>query len=281
MNVLLITLDTTRADRLGCYGYNEALTPAMDSIARDGVLFVRAYATAPLTLPSHASLFTGLYNPEHGITTNGRGKYSAPNLMLSDVLAAADYQTAAFVASFVLDARFGLNRGFQVYDDEIRDTSHKDDVLHRERNGAAVVDSELPGVRLMLCEALRKAGRGEEAIPYLNEELRRDPRSVPARMNLAAIVAIDQPQQAVQLLMEAQRLNPGNPHISFQMGEVRLSQNQPAEAIACFEMTQRLMPNHPDAAAALKRAQDMLQGEQLLHEDVGNDKGDAAGSCSS
>ena len=672
MNVLLITLDTTRADRLGCYGYNEALTPAMDSIARDGVLFERAYATAPLTLPSHASLFTGLYNPEHGITTNGRGKYSAPNLMLSEVLAAADYQTAAFVASFVLDARFGLNRGFQVYDDEIRDTSHKGDVLHRERNGAAVVDSalrwlktrqaspfycwvhlydphfpyqshpaefgekfrerpydaeiayvdlqlerllselkesglesstlivivgdhgeglgdhieenhgytlynstqhvplifkcpgvtvaghrhqlpvslvdvlpticnllgqpvpekisgrsvtdalqgrsiesvdcysatddpflhegwsplrsltterwkyirttrpelfdlrndpqekhnlaesnvqqlkamelslsqmeqrmiaqassnvqlserelrilqslgyvgqsdpdqpvptsdtplldikdmlqydvdaraaynmmqngqvdkaitslqevvsrspghaasrfflgqalemkgdlpgaitsyeqalqikpdhmdalirlgaahgtsgrlqqaigyfeqavkinpesvsarlnlgraqlyegqfqkaaenldfaleldpELPGVRLMLCEALRKAGRGEEAIPYLNEELRRDPRSVPARMNLAAIVAIDQPQQAVQLLMEAQRLNPGNPHISFQMGEVRLSQNQPAEAIACFEQTQRMMPNHPDVTAALKRAQDMLQGE--------------------
>ncbi len=63
--------------------------------------------------------------------------------MLSDVLAAADFQTAAFVASFVMDARFGLNRGFQVYDNEIRDTSHKVDVLHRERNGAAVVDLAL------------------------------------------------------------------------------------------------------------------------------------------
>lgn len=671
MNVLVITLDTTRADRLGCYGYNEALTPAMDSIARDGVLFERAYATAPLTLPSHASLFAGLYSPEHGIATNGRGKYSAPNLLLSDVLAAADYETAAFVASFVLDARFGLNRGFQVYDDQIRDTTHKGDILHRERNGAAVVDSalrwlrtrpaspfycwvhlydphfpyqshpaefgeqfrdrpydaeiayvdlqvarlltqlkesslesntivvivgdhgeglgdhieenhgytlynstqhvpliikcpgvavprhrhmlpvslvdvlpticdllgqpvpekisgrslvdalhgkpmesidcysatddpflhegwsplrsltterwkyirttkpelfdllndpqekhnlavsnvpqleamelsltqmehrmiaqessnvqlserelrilqslgyvgqsdpdqpvptsdsplpdikdmlqydvdartafnmmqagqldqaitslqdivsrspghaasrfflgqalemkgdipgaiksyeqalqikpdhmdalirlgaahgssgrllqaigyfeqalkfnpesvsarlnlgraqlyegqfqnaavnldfaleldpELPGARLMLCEALRKAGRGEEAIPHLNEELRRDPRSVPARMNLAAVVAIDNPPQAVQLLMEAQRLNPGNPHISFQLGEVLLSQNQPAEAIACFEQTKRMMPNHPDVAAALGRAQEILQG---------------------
>lgn len=678
MNVLVITLDTTRADRLGCYGYSKALTPAMDSVAREGVVFERAYATAPLTLPSHASLFTGLYNPEHGITTNGRGKYSAPNLMLSDVLASADYQTAAFVASFVLDARFGLNRGFQVYDDEIRDTSHQDDVLHRERNGAAVVDSalkwlktrqvspfycwvhlydphfpyqsheaefgaqfkdrpydaeiaymdlqierllsqlkesglesstivvivgdhgeglgdhveenhgytlynstqhvpmiikcpgvtvaghrhsvpvslvdvlptvcdlleqpvpkkisgrslvdalhgksmesidcysatddpflhegwsplrsltterwkyirttkpelfdlqndpqekhnlaesnvqqlkamesslsqmeqrmtaqassnvqlserelqilqslgyvgqsdpnqpvpasdtplldikdmlqydvdaraafnlmqtgqldkaitslqeivprspghaasrfflgqalemkgdlpgaitsyeqalqikpdhmdalirlgaahgmsgrllpaigyfeqavtinpesvsarlnlgrallyqgqfheaaenlafaveldpELPGARLMLCEALRKAGRGEESIPHLNEELRRDPRSVPARMNLAAIVSIDQPQQAVQLLMEAQRLNPGNPHILFQMGEVRLSQNQPEEAIVCFEQTQRMMPNHLEVAAALTRARDMLRGEPAKRTD--------------
>ena|GEM_PF-4468495 len=125
---------------------------------------------------------------------------------------------------------------------------------------AVELDPELPGARLLLCDALRKAGRSEESIPYLNEELRRDPRSVPARMNLAAVVAIDQPAQALQLLTEAQRLNPGNPHISFQMGEVRLSQNQPAEAIACFEQTQRMMPNHPDVAAALKRAGHAARG---------------------
>jgi arylsulfatase A-like enzyme/Tfp pilus assembly protein PilF len=142
-NVLIITLDTTRADRIGCYGYKNALTPAIDSVAREGVLFERAYAPAPLTLPSHASLFTGLYSPEHGVRTNGRGKFAAPNLMLSEVLSAASYQTGAFVASFVLDARFGLDRGFQTYDDDIRDTSHPDDVHHRERSGEVVVDSAL------------------------------------------------------------------------------------------------------------------------------------------
>jgi arylsulfatase A-like enzyme/cytochrome c-type biogenesis protein CcmH/NrfG len=143
INILLITLDTTRADHLGCYGYQNALTPAMDSVAREGVLFERAYATAPLTLPSHASLFTGLYPPEHGVRTNGRGKFVAPDPLLSDVLSEADYKTGAFIASFVLDARFGLKRGFQVYDDDIKDTSHHDDLLHRERNGAAVVNSAL------------------------------------------------------------------------------------------------------------------------------------------
>lgn len=143
MNVLFITLDTTRADRLGCYGYTMAETCAIDSVASEGVLFDQAYTPAPLTLPSHASLFTGLYPPEHGVITNGRARYAAANKTLADLLSESGYQTAAFVASFVLDSRFGLDRGFSVYDDDIRDTSHHDDLLHRERNGSAVVNSAL------------------------------------------------------------------------------------------------------------------------------------------
>ncbi len=143
MNVLFITLDTTRADRLGCYGYTKAETSAIDSVANEGVLFEQAYTPAPLTLPSHASLFTGLYPPEHGVITNGRARYAAANETLADLLLESGYQTAAFVASFVLDSRFGLDRGFNVYDDDIRDTSHHDDLLHRERNGSAVVNSAL------------------------------------------------------------------------------------------------------------------------------------------
>src|SRR5437660_12035150 len=72
-NVLLVTLDTTRADRLGCYGYAPALTPALDALAAQGVLFERACTPAPLTLPAHASMMTGLYPAEHGLVTNGRG----------------------------------------------------------------------------------------------------------------------------------------------------------------------------------------------------------------
>ena len=73
VNVLVITLDTTRADRLGCYRYARALTPVLDQLAAEGVLFERAYSPAPLTLAAHASLFTGLYPREHGLVTNGRG----------------------------------------------------------------------------------------------------------------------------------------------------------------------------------------------------------------
>src|SRR5258708_7718193 len=71
-SILLITLDTTRADRIGCYGYEPAETPHLDALAQTGVLFERAYAPAPLTLPSHASMLTGLWQPEHGVFTNGQ-----------------------------------------------------------------------------------------------------------------------------------------------------------------------------------------------------------------
>src|SRR5262245_48779505 len=73
-NVLLVTLDTTRADRLGCYGYTAARTPVLDALAAAGVLCERAYTVAPVTLPAHTSLFTGLYPVENGIRTNGRGR---------------------------------------------------------------------------------------------------------------------------------------------------------------------------------------------------------------
>lgn len=115
-NVLLITLDTTRADRLGCYGYAPARTPVLDGLARDGVRFARAYCPVPLTLPSHATILTGLYPAGHGVRNNGHGlPASVPTL--ASVLKRHGYQTAAFVSAFSVDSRFGLDRGFDVYDD--------------------------------------------------------------------------------------------------------------------------------------------------------------------
>jgi arylsulfatase A-like enzyme/tetratricopeptide (TPR) repeat protein len=115
-NVLLLTLDTTRADRLGCYGYAAAKTPALDGLARDGVRFARAYCPVPLTLPSHASILTGLYPLGHGVRNNGRAL--APGVRtLAEILKADGYATAAFVSAFSVDSRFGLGRGFDVYDD--------------------------------------------------------------------------------------------------------------------------------------------------------------------
>jgi len=115
-NVLLITLDTTRADHLGCYGDKLARTPNLDRLAAEGVRFARVYAPAPLTLPSHSTILTGLYPATHGVRNNGHD-LSPKWRTLADILKARGYATAAFVSSFSVDSRFGLGRGFDVYDD--------------------------------------------------------------------------------------------------------------------------------------------------------------------
>ena len=143
VNVLIVTLDTTRADRIGCYGHQGALTPVLDGLAERGVLFEHAYTPAPLTLPAHASLFTGLYPPEHGLRTNGKDRLGDEIPTLATVLRGRGYDTAAFVASFVLDSKFGLERGFQTYDDDMTGTAPADEALHRNRNGDVVVDQAL------------------------------------------------------------------------------------------------------------------------------------------
>jgi arylsulfatase A-like enzyme/tetratricopeptide (TPR) repeat protein len=115
-NVLLITLDTTRADHLGCYGYGPAKTPNLDALAREGIRFARVYCPAPLTLPSHSSIMTGLYPATHGVRNNGHPL--APKFRtLAEILKGQGFATAAFVSSFSVDSRFGLGRGFDVYDD--------------------------------------------------------------------------------------------------------------------------------------------------------------------
>ena len=118
-NVLLVTLDTTRADHLGCYGARDALTPALDAFAARGVVFDRAYSASPMTLPSHATILTGLEPPEHGLRVNGKSRLAPTVPTLAELLGASGYRTGAFVAAFVLDHRFGLDRGFSPYDDDL------------------------------------------------------------------------------------------------------------------------------------------------------------------
>ena len=142
-HVLLITLDTTRADRLGCYGYSAADTPVLDSLAAEGVLCERAFTVAPITLPSHAAMFTGLHPAENGVVTNGRGRLGDGISTLAEVLKRQGYDTGAFVASFVLNRKFGLDRGFRTYDDEFADEETASDALHRQRHGESVVDAAL------------------------------------------------------------------------------------------------------------------------------------------
>jgi choline-sulfatase len=112
--VILISVDTLRADHLGCYRAAQALTPHIDSIAKNGTLFSQVSALVPLTLPSHVALFTSTYPFANGVEDNGV-PYTA-GTTLATVLKKAGYRTAAFVGSFVLDGRFGLSRDFDVYD---------------------------------------------------------------------------------------------------------------------------------------------------------------------
>jgi arylsulfatase A-like enzyme/Flp pilus assembly protein TadD len=134
-NVLLITLDTTRADRLGSYGYAGARTPHLDQLAREGVRFDHVASVAPITLPSHASIFTGLFPFEHGVRNNGNFYLAESHPTLATRLKQAGYRTGAFVSSFVLDRRYGLQHGFDVYDDRMEGAYAQVVTLEAERRG--------------------------------------------------------------------------------------------------------------------------------------------------
>ncbi len=117
LNVVLITLDTTRADRLGCYGYEQIETPNIDRLAAEGTLYERCYTPVPITLPSHLSILTGTYPAYHGVRENN-GFYVAPELTtLAEILSREGYATAAFVGAYPLDSQTGLDQGFEFYDD--------------------------------------------------------------------------------------------------------------------------------------------------------------------
>ncbi len=118
-NVLLISVDTLRADHLACYGYRRIKTPVIDRLADEGVRFVHAVSPVPLTLPSHATMLTGLNPVDHRVRNNGTFKLDAEFATLAELLAAEGYTTAAAVSAFVLDKRFGLAQGFEHYDDDL------------------------------------------------------------------------------------------------------------------------------------------------------------------
>ena len=138
-NVLLITIDTLRADRVGAFGGTAGLTPNLDRLAAEGLRFTRAYSAAPLTLPSHASILTAVSPPVHGVRANGLFRLGPRLPTLATVLKDAGYRTGAFVGAFVLDARFGLNRGFDVYDDRYGERAAGDSAEGAERRAADVV----------------------------------------------------------------------------------------------------------------------------------------------
>jgi arylsulfatase A-like enzyme/tetratricopeptide (TPR) repeat protein len=143
-NILLVTLDTTRADRLGCYGDADAETPTLDGLASEGVLFERCITPTAFTLPSHCSIMTGRYPASHGVRINGDLALADAQVTLAERLSDKGYRTGAFVGAFVLDGRWGLKQGFQHYDDNFDlKPGEQLDLAAVQRPGNKVVDAAL------------------------------------------------------------------------------------------------------------------------------------------
>jgi arylsulfatase A-like enzyme/cytochrome c-type biogenesis protein CcmH/NrfG len=143
-NLVLVTLDTVRADRIGCYGYAKAATPNLDRLAAEGIRFAQAYTPVPITLPSHATMFTGAYPMRTGMHDFSGNKLHPGQPTLASVLRARGYATAGITGAAVLDRRFGLNQGFDYYYDDF-DFSRLDETNldAMERPGSTVVDRGL------------------------------------------------------------------------------------------------------------------------------------------
>ena len=124
--VVLISIDTCRSDYLSCYGYPSNITPNIDAIADQGILFANAISPIPLTLPSHSSIMTGTIPPSHGVHYNEGYQLGDSNITLAEILKEKGFTTGAILSSFVLDSKFGMDQGFDTYNDEfeeVQDTS--------------------------------------------------------------------------------------------------------------------------------------------------------------
>jgi arylsulfatase A-like enzyme/Flp pilus assembly protein TadD len=141
LSVLLISVDTLRADALGCYGRRDAATPWIDRLAAEGVRFETAHAHNVVTLPSHANILSGQYPLRHGVRDNSGFRFPSDQPTLATILRAGGWHTGAFVSAFVLDSRFGLDRGFEVYDDLVEGQESGTAFVTPERRGPRTVSA--------------------------------------------------------------------------------------------------------------------------------------------
>ena len=134
--IVLISIDTCRADYLSCYGYSRNTTPNIDELAKEGILFENVISPVPLTLPAHSSMFTGTIGPYHGVHDNTHYKLASSNITLAEILKEAGFATSAFIGAFVLDSQFGMDQGFDTYNDDFEERHMAGTVS--ERKGAEV-----------------------------------------------------------------------------------------------------------------------------------------------
>ena len=142
-SVVMVTIDTARADRLGCYGSNAGLTPNLDRLAEEGILFEQAQSVAPITLPSHATMLTGLTPIKHGVRNNGMFVLPGAIETLAEVFSEEGYATGAFVSAQVLVSRYGLDQGFDIYGDDLSKGKKVGHGLVPSRRGNITLDEAM------------------------------------------------------------------------------------------------------------------------------------------
>lgn len=154
-NVLLVTFDTTRADRIGCYGNERIQTPTLDALAASGIRYASNMSAVPITAPSHSTILTGRYPIAHGVRDNGLFVLGDEQLTLAEILRDRGYATAAAVGAFPVTAQFGLNQGFSLFDDHLtgafedylgRRVVAKDRLFFDERRAAQVNEAVMPWI---------------------------------------------------------------------------------------------------------------------------------------
>ncbi len=162
-NILLITMDTTRPDHLSCYSPKAAPTPNVDGLAARGTRFTQAVVQVPLTLPSHACIHTGAYPQTNGIRDNGGFRLDPHVPTLAGLLGTHGFETAAFIGAAILNHRYGLNRGFQTYADDMHETKH---VEKLPGIMAEIPAEEVAGRALDWLQSAEKKGIGRAGKPF-------------------------------------------------------------------------------------------------------------------
>jgi len=233
-NVLLITIDTLRADALGSYG-GPAATPALDRLAADGVRFEFAHAHAVMTLASHASILTGQYPFQHGVRDNSGYRLPRDARTAATLFKQAGYATAAFVGAFPVHARFGLNAGFDVYDD---------------RFGDALAASELAMHALGIAYA--RAGRRDDAQRVFERLLTVLPGSSAPLENLG-VLALEQGDVAgaAQYFDRAIAAAPNSSRAHAGSAAAALQRGDRGAACDAFARAVRLDPSNLEALFSL------------------------------
>src|SRR5262245_37389970 len=140
-SVVLVSIGTLRSDRVGCYGYAPAATPALDALAREGVLFQDAFSHCPLTLPAHASLFTGLLPPSHGVRDNLGFVLDAKHRTLARRFQDAGFATGGAVSAYVLRRGTGIADGFGLWDDALAPAAGVEAIGDLQRDGAVATEA--------------------------------------------------------------------------------------------------------------------------------------------
>ena len=135
--MILITIDTLRADHVGYSGNRDVQTPNIDELAKKGLVFHEVYTPVPITLPAHASLFTGNYPPEHGVRDNGHFSLRPENKTIAEIFKNRGYQTGAVTGPYVLHRKFGLSQGFEFYEDNF-EQKKKLTTSYAERDAGSV-----------------------------------------------------------------------------------------------------------------------------------------------